>query len=423
MGDSDSILTQREKMKLFYLAPALASGFDFSSLIANYKPVFTFTNVVTSTSDKDAVQDQDQDLDVDVTPEPAIECQDYWVPAEDNQSCVPEPEMVKTTCGGNTMTVQFDAKVLRDGQDIDAAYFGDDKEDDKCKPALGPDGWEITFGLDDCGTALEYDEEAETLNYNAQMVIPGKEQGFIFFDEQMTWVFTCSYSTQYEVTDEITMATTASKYNFAGAGSFEIDLSFYQSDLFENKAEDEPFMIGKPVNFGISFNGGVPLNNLVFVPGNCEVINLENEEEFFQVWNSGNQDELSGMCAPGAMNPVNFEILQNPSDEKAFYGMQYRGFAFGSVAGSEGQQQLKCLVNVCHVDICTSACKLGCFQDDECEGSGEGSAEGSADFLVTDDEDYIVPQIEGNSTDYEEYLGYESVPQIEGNSTDYEEYL
>merc|ERR1712156_250706 len=124
MGDSDSILTQREKMKLFYLAPALASGFDFSSLIANYKPVFTFTNVVTSTSDKDAVQDQDQDLDVDVTPEPAIECQDYWIPAEDNQSCVPDPAFVNIGCGGNAMTIQFNEKVLRPGQDVAAAFFG-----------------------------------------------------------------------------------------------------------------------------------------------------------------------------------------------------------------------------------------------------------------------------------------------------------
>ena len=85
------------------------------------------------------------------------------------------------------------------------------------------------------------------------------------------------------------------------------------------------------------------------------------------------------MC-DGNLNPVNFEILQNPNDESAFYGMAYRGFAFGSVAGSSGEQQLKCLVNVCHVDVCNSACTLGCFAnpDNECD-EGSGSAEYSSD--------------------------------------------
>lgn len=123
----------------------------------------------------------------------------------------------------------------------------------------------------------------------------------------------------------------------------------------------------------------MPLKNLVFVPGNCEVINLENTEEFFQVWNSGYENEQAGMC-DGNLNPVNFEILQSPNDESAFYGMAYRGFAFGSVAGSSGEQQLKCLVNVCHVDVCNSACTLGCFAnpDNECD-EGSGSAEYSSD--------------------------------------------
>ena len=126
---------------------------------------------------------------------------------------------------------------------------------------------------------------------------------------------------------------------------------------------------------------------MVFVPGNCEVINLENTEEFFQVWNSGAEDEQAGMC-DGNMNPVNFEILQSPNDQKAFYGMAYRGFAFGSVAGSSGEQQLKCLVNVCHVDVCNSACTLGCFAspDNECD---EGSGSDEQDFESTTSAPYI----------------------------------
>ena len=85
------------------------------------------------------------------------------------------------------------------------------------------------------------------------MIIPPKMQGFIYFDEQMSWTFTCSYSTEYDVTDELTIATSASEQNFEAQGAFDVDLSFFQSDSFEQKAEDEPFMIGKPVNFGSKY--------------------------------------------------------------------------------------------------------------------------------------------------------------------------
>ena len=85
------------------------------------------------------------------------------------------------------------------------------------------------------------------------MIIPPKMQGFIYFDEQMSWTFTCSYSTTYDVTDELAIATSVSEQNFEAQGAFDVDLSFFRSDLFEEEAQDEPFMIGKPVNFGSKY--------------------------------------------------------------------------------------------------------------------------------------------------------------------------
>ena len=85
------------------------------------------------------------------------------------------------------------------------------------------------------------------------MIIPPKMQGFIYFDEQMSWTFTCSYSTKYDVTDELAIATSVSEQNFEATGAFDVDLSFYQSDDFQEVAQDEPFMIGKPVNFGSKY--------------------------------------------------------------------------------------------------------------------------------------------------------------------------
>ena len=77
----------------------------------------------------------------------------------------------------------------------------------------------------------------------------------------------------------------------------------------------------------VTFNGGKPLNNIAFVPGNCEVINLENEEQFFRVWDSGFEEQSAGMCQDNS-NPLGFTVLQEPTESKAFYGLTYRGKIF-----------------------------------------------------------------------------------------------
>ena len=76
------------------------------------------------------------------------------------------------------------------------------------------------------------------------------------------------------------------------------------------------------------------MNNIAFVPGNCEVINLENEEQFFRVWDSGFEEPSAGMCQDN-LNPLGFTVLQEPTESKAFYGLTYRGkiLMFGIRAG------------------------------------------------------------------------------------------
>ena len=74
----------------------------------------------------------------------------------------------------------------------------------------------------------------------------------------------------------------------------------------------------------VTFNGGKPLNNIAFVPGNCEVINLENEEQFFRVWDSGFEEPSAGMCQDNP-NPLGFTVLKAPTESNAFYGLTYRG--------------------------------------------------------------------------------------------------
>ena len=45
----------------------------------------------------------------------------------------------------------------------------------------------------------------------------------------------------------------------------------------------------------------------------------------------------------------------------------FSGFEFESAGGvSNLNQRLKCQVTVCHIDVCDSACKQGCFADNSC---------------------------------------------------------
>ena len=149
----------------------MAYTFDvqYSPIIVSYQdvsiPQISFQTVQIDTIDQVDQVDQDQDAVADAVPD----CQDYWY-ATPEGNCVPEVGLVKTSCGGNTMSIQFDKKVLRDGQDIDAAYVGDDKADNNCMPYFGPDGYELTFGLDDCGTTLSYDEENGLLKYTVSSI-------------------------------------------------------------------------------------------------------------------------------------------------------------------------------------------------------------------------------------------------------------
>ena len=139
---------------------------QYSPIVISYQdlsiPQLSFQTIQIDTVQVDQVDQVDQDKDAVADPVP--DCQDYWY-ATPEGNCMPEVGLVKTSCGGNTMSIKFDKKVLRDGQDIDAAYVGDDKADNNCMPSLSEDGYELTFGLDDCGTILSYDEENKLLKY------------------------------------------------------------------------------------------------------------------------------------------------------------------------------------------------------------------------------------------------------------------
>ena len=104
--------------------------------------------------------------------------------------------------------------------------------------------------------------------------------------------------------------------------SFFINISsFFKSIDFNEKIVAPKQQVGRAVNFGVKFNDAVPNNRLNFAPKSCDVINVNNEEEVYHLWDS--TDEM--MCI-AEQHPVNFEIIMTPySKGTATYGFQYTG--------------------------------------------------------------------------------------------------
>ena len=68
------------------------------------------------------------------------------------------------------------------------------------------------------------------------------------------------------------------------------------------------------------------MSSLVFVPTECEVVNMANTDQTYSLWDAANPD----MCDLSS-SPVNFQIVQKPTDDSAFYGFTYTGTLFKTV--------------------------------------------------------------------------------------------
>lgn len=82
------------------------------------------------------------------------------------------------------------------------------------------------------------------------MTIPPKLNGIIYLDQRLQWEFKCAYSTSYEVTQDMTVNAASIEDNFSSSGSFDVNLSFYETDEFSTEQETPAFQVGKPINFG-----------------------------------------------------------------------------------------------------------------------------------------------------------------------------
>ena len=78
----------------------------------------------------------------------------------------------------------------------------------------------------------------------------------IYTADPIKWTFSCDYPTTYDVSGingQLVMASSGDSASFESTGSFEIDLSLFETDTFENKDSDPLFKVGRAVNFGSKF--------------------------------------------------------------------------------------------------------------------------------------------------------------------------
>ena len=78
----------------------------------------------------------------------------------------------------------------------------------------------------------------------------------IYTADPIKWTFSCDYPTTYDVSGingNLVMASSGESASFESTGSFEIDLSLFETDTFENKDSDPLFKVGRAVNFGSKF--------------------------------------------------------------------------------------------------------------------------------------------------------------------------
>ena len=97
------------------------------------------------------------------------QCPPCWKIGTDNLNCVPESDKVVTSCNANTMVVTVDKCVLDSTHDATTAKM---VSGDCAFVTNSNDKYEMTVGLDTCGTELSF--TANTIDYkvNPSRTVP-----------------------------------------------------------------------------------------------------------------------------------------------------------------------------------------------------------------------------------------------------------
>ena len=165
------------------------------------------------------------------------------------------------------------------------------------------------------------------------------------------WGFQCTYDTEYEIGEALTVNAAAISQGFSQTNAqFAFSFDFYTDGTFAEIQDAAEYQVGQMINFGVSMNGGESLQNLNFVASSCEVTN---GDLTYTIFDMNNPDD----CEASA--PVFFKQTPNNNPALSFYS--YMGFSFMDDDAESSTQRVSCTVKVCHTDDVDSACFSGCY--------------------------------------------------------------
>lgn len=282
------------------------------------------------------------------------ECPTCWELDDDNQTCRPASDKVTTQCTMNELIVTSDKCVFGSHDyttarmlDGDCKFVEDENDSNKLV---------FKAGLDQCGTVLEFGDDAITYK-NTMTVKAGFIEQILYVDPDIEWAFTCSFDTRYEVSKAMAVDDSILEDTFTVTDAkFKFGLIFFQTARFETEQAEANYQVGQQINFAIAMNEGTPLNNLEMVATDCTVSNGNDQSYAIMESNSA-----KNKCANRG-GPINFRSYDK---NDAFTGYSYNGFQFVNSAPLE--QDLTCSITVCHKNNADSDCKKFCYADDTSE--------------------------------------------------------
>jgi len=266
--------------------------------------------------------------DADITIAPV--CPTCWTVGDDG-NCQPDQDKIHVTCAPSGIIVQVDRCI---SPDTSSAFLNDDQ----CEATIGDEFITVSFGLDQCGTKMEFSETL--LDFNNEIFLR-TGNGVIMMNEVSIDV-SCSYQTNYVVE----IATNV----IAEDQSVDLDEhdGEFQFGIMHGEEDTGPFNVGDVMTFDVAPKSAIP-KDLSFTVTECTVEDNQSGLSYSIVQNS---------CPNTLVNMAFDQFSSNDGIE-----MTYTAFQFVQLANQETQQTLKCSVHVCADNDSNSICHNPPSQD------------------------------------------------------------
>lgn len=257
-----------------------------------------------------------------------------WTLGEDELNCQPSSDAVLLTCNKNEMNIEIDYSLF------DSENYEVTLNDENC-PGVGGQsvgGWNLTTGLESCGTTLEFGEGNVVFT---QIVKARAGSNGIVLGRPVDLEFTCTYQSEFETDSErITINEVTSVQGLSGDGDFSFALELYSDHSFtEKQSASDVIIVGEMVYFSIETQQ-LP-SNLVFAVHNCTIHDASVNEEY----------QVIAQSCPSPTIMASTQMASNSQLQ-----VSYMSFAFVSSDAMEHEEELTCSIQVCEASDPNSYC-------------------------------------------------------------------